>query len=139
MASFKANGDPLEGTITPPNYGAVVPSNNAAFQSLDWSYGDQYGDTQQDHTPPTAPTLSSPSHTSTTVALSWTAGTDDVEVAGYRAYKGGVQIGSDIAAGTTTLSVTGLTTATAYTFTVLAFDENGNVSPLSNSLSVTTS
>lgn len=136
MSSTKANGDPLEGTIAVPNYSAVDVFNNVAFHSNDWSYGD--GNARYDVTAPTAVVVSSPSKTTTTVALSWTVPTDNVQVSGYRVYKGGVQFGADLAFGTNTVTVTGLTTATPYVFTVKSFDEDGNLSVASNSLSVTT-
>lgn len=90
-----------------------------------------------DVTAPSAPVLSSPSHTSTTVALSWTVSTDDVGVVAYDIYKDGV-LNHTNAAGSTTYTVTGLTTATAYAFTVKARDAAGNASVASNSVSVTT-
>lgn len=67
--------------------------------------------------------------------LSWTASTDNVGVAGYRVYNG-----STLGATTNgvTYTVTGLTANTAYTFTVIAYDAAGNVSPSSNAVSVTT-
>nr|WP_319633430.1 fibronectin type III domain-containing protein [Paenibacillus psychroresistens] len=91
------------------------------------------GDTQA----PSAPTsLSSPSKTTTTVNLSWTASTDNVAVTGYDIYKGGVLAGSTT--GATTFNVTGLTANTAYSFTVNAKDAAGNFSAASSALSVTT-
>lgn len=88
---------------------------------------------------PTAPTgLTSPSKTSTTVNLSWTASTDNVGVTGYDVYRGGTTlVGSTT--GATSLTATGLTANTAYSFTVKAKDAAGNVSAASNALSVTTS
>ncbi|WP_233566620.1 fibronectin type III domain-containing protein [Cohnella endophytica] len=91
------------------------------------------GDTQA----PTAPTnLTSPSKTSTSVNLSWTASTDNVGVTGYDIYKGGALAGSTT--GATTFTVSGLTANTVYTFTVKAKDAAGNVSAASGSLNVTT-
>ncbi|NBC68376.1 hypothetical protein GT003_05125 [Paenibacillus sacheonensis] len=92
------------------------------------------GDTQA----PSAPSnLTSPSKTTTSVNLSWTASTDNVAVTGYNIYNGSTLAGT-VASGTT-FSVTGLTANTAYTFTVKAKDAAGNVSAASNALSVTTS
>ncbi|MBW7474700.1 discoidin domain-containing protein [Paenibacillus oenotherae] len=85
---------------------------------------------------PTAPTaLASPSHTDTTVNLSWTASTDNVGVTGYDIYRDNVKI--DSAAGTT-YTATGLTAATAYSFAVKAKDAAGNVSAASTAITVTT-
>ncbi|WP_422079421.1 fibronectin type III domain-containing protein [Ulvibacterium sp.] len=90
------------------------------------------GDTQ----PPTAPTLSSMGQTDTTVDLSWTGATDDIDVTGYRIYKDGVLEASLGNIGT--YQVTGLTAGTSYNFTAMALDAAGNESPVSNSVSVTT-
>ena len=115
----------------------VTAVDNAGFETAKSSA--LTGSTSADTTAPSAPTLSSTGHTSTTVSLSWTAATDDVHVAGYNVYNGGVQFGSTISAPTLTATVTGLTTATPYTFTVKAVDEAANLSVASNSVVVTTS
>lgn len=90
-----------------------------------------------DTTPPTAPVLSSPSHTTTTVDLSWTAGRDDVGIVAYDVFKAGV-LNHTVPFGTDVYTVTGLTTATAYAFTVKARDAAGNSSAASNTVNVTT-
>ena len=90
------------------------------------------GDTQA----PTASTLSSTAQTDTSVALSWTAATDDTAVTGYKVYKGGVletTLGNVLS-----YQVTGLTASTAYNFTVTALDAAGNESVVSNTLNITT-
>jgi chitodextrinase len=90
-----------------------------------------------DTTPPSAPTsLTSPSHTSSSVALSWGASTDNVGVTGYRVYRNGTQVGTPTG---TTFTDSGLTASTTYTYTVKAADAAGNLSAASNSLNVTTS
>ena len=82
-----------------------------------------------DTQPPTAPAnLASPSQTSTTIALTWTASTDNVAVTGYRILRGTVAAGTSA---TTSFTADGLTPSTSYTFTVVAFDAAGNVSPAS--------
>lgn len=87
--------------------------------------------------PPSVPTgLTKVSATSAQVVLSWTASSDScTSVAGYRIYRGGVQIGTS-----TTLSYTDSTTGgtTAYSYTVAAYDSFGNVSGQSSALAVTT-
>jgi chitodextrinase len=85
---------------------------------------------------PTAPILSASGTTSTSTNLSWTGATDNVGIAGYDVYRGGILIASDIT--TTTFAVTGLVASTPYTFTVRAKDGAGNVSPNSNTVSITT-
>ncbi|HWB35764.1 MAG TPA: DUF4832 domain-containing protein, partial [Rugosimonospora sp.] len=89
-----------------------------------------------DTTAPTAPTgLASPSQTSASIGLTWTASTDNTGVTGYRVMRNGSQVAT-----TTTTSYTdvGLAAATAYTYTVTAFDAAGNVSAASAPLTVST-
>jgi chitodextrinase len=89
-----------------------------------------------DTTAPTAPTLSASGTTQTTTNLSWSGATDNVAVTGYDVFRNGSLIGSTTTA--TTFAVTGLTASTTYTFNVRAKDAAGNVSPNSNTVSVTT-
>jgi len=90
-----------------------------------------------DTTAPTAPTsLTASGTTTTTTNLSWTASTDNVGVTGYDVYQGATLKASVTG---TTYAVTGLTAATAYTFSVKAKDAAGNVSASSNVVNVTTS
>jgi chitodextrinase len=79
-----------------------------------------------DTSPPTAPT--NPvvlNRTATSVTLSWAASTDNVGVAGYDAYVGGVLAGRTSA---TTYTFTGLACGTAQTLSVDAYDAAGNQS-----------
>lgn len=93
-----------------------------------------------------APTaLTSPAKTTTTVDLSWTAPSDGPEpnvsdyVVQYKANASSTWLTfADGASTTTTATVTGLTTGTAYNFRILASNANGNSAP-SNVLNVTTS
>lgn len=85
---------------------------------------------------PTAPTnLVANNPTSNTVALSWTASTDNVGVAGYDIYANSVYKAT---ASGTTATVQGLTPLTAYNFYVIAKDAAGNPSPQSNIANETT-
>ena len=91
---------------------------------------------QTDSQAPTAPTLSSTVQTDTTADLSWTAATDNTGVTGYKVYKDTVletTLGNVLS-----YQVTGLTSATAYNFTVTALDAAGNESVVSNTLAITT-
>lgn len=86
---------------------------------------------------PTAPTtLAASGTTSTTTNLSWTASTDNVAVTGYDVYQGTTLKASVTG---TTYAVSGLTAATAYTFSIKAKDAAGNISASSNVASITTS
>ena len=77
------------------------------------------------------------SKTSTTVALSWQASTDNVGVTGYEVFLNGSATPSASPTGTTA-SLTGLTPGTTYSITVKARDAAGNRSASSTPLSVTT-
>ncbi|MFB7943615.1 discoidin domain-containing protein [Kitasatospora phosalacinea] len=93
--------------------------------------------TAPDTVPPSAPGgLRVTGQSDTTVSLAWNASVDDVGVTGYR-----VLLGDAVAAATaaTSLTVTGLSPATAYGFTVRALDAAGNVSPASAQVTATTS
>ncbi|MEU6530024.1 glycoside hydrolase family 6 protein [Streptomyces sp. NPDC046928] len=90
-----------------------------------------------DTTAPTAPAgLRATAKTATSVSLAWTAATDDVGVTGYDVYRDGTRVGSTATG--TTYTDTGLSAATAYSYTVRARDAAGNVSAASAALSVTT-
>jgi hypothetical protein len=72
---------------------------------------------------------------SSQVTLSWSAATDNVGVTGYRVYRNGTLVASPA---TTSVSITGLSASTQYSFTVSAVDAAGNASAQSAPLSVTT-
>ncbi|WP_275315114.1 GEVED domain-containing protein [Tenacibaculum bernardetii] len=94
------------------------------------------GGAQADTTAPSAPaSLSASSIAQTSLTLNWSASTDNVAVTGYDVYQGAAKLGSST--GTST-NITGLTVATAYTFSVRAKDAAGNVSSSSNVVNVTT-
>ncbi|MEO8516788.1 MAG: M4 family metallopeptidase, partial [Flavobacterium sp.] len=90
-----------------------------------------------DTSAPTAPaSLTASGTTQTTTNLSWTASADNVGVTGYNVYQG-TTLKATVT--TTSYAVTGLTAATAYTFSVKAKDAAGNISASSNVVNVTTS
>jgi len=72
---------------------------------------------------------------SSQINLSWSPSSDNVGVAGYGVYRGGVQIAT---ATTTSYSNTGLSPATSYTYTVAAYDAAGNVSGQSTAVTAVT-
>jgi cellulose 1,4-beta-cellobiosidase len=89
-----------------------------------------------DTTAPSVPSsLAVTGTTASSASLSWAPSTDNVGVAGYRVYRGGVQVGT--AAGPT-FTDTGLTAATQYSYTVAAYDAAGNVSARSAPVTATT-
>lgn len=93
---------------------------------------------------PTAPTgLSASAKTSTGFTLTWVGSTDNIAVTRYDVYLNNVFYGSTVkpdysTALPTTLPVSGLTAATAYSLQVKAIDAMGNASALSSTLSVIT-
>jgi hypothetical protein len=85
---------------------------------------------------PTTPTNVTGTPTANSVALSWTASTDDVGVTGYRVYRNGSQVGTPAG---TSFTDTGLNPSTTYSYTVAAVDGGGLASPQSSpATSVTT-
>ncbi|WP_033259700.1 MULTISPECIES: discoidin domain-containing protein [Kitasatospora] len=93
--------------------------------------------TAPDTTAPTAPGgLRVTGQSDTTVSLAWNAATDDVAVTGYRVLLGGAVAAATAA---TSATVTGLSPATAYAFTVRALDAAGNLSAASAQVTATTS
>jgi chitodextrinase len=96
-----------------------------------------------DTVPPSAPgTLTGTAISGGEIDLTWGAATDNVGVAGYRVER---CLGADCTSfvklattSSTTLSDTGLTPNTTYSYIVRAFDAANNLGPYSNSVSVTT-
>jgi chitodextrinase len=85
----------------------------------------------------TPPNLTAAAVAAKQVNLAWSAASDigGVGLAGYHVYRGGTLIGSSAS---TSYSDTTTVALTAYTYTVAAYDNAGNVSLQSNSASVTT-
>lgn len=104
--------------------------DNPNYVNLVW--GTPTTDTQA----PTAPTnLVANNPTASSVALSWTASTDNVGVTGYDVYANNVLKATVTGTSTT---VQGLASSTTYNFHVIAKDAAGNSSPQSNIATETT-
>jgi chitodextrinase len=89
-----------------------------------------------DITAPSVPTnLLATALSTSQINLSWTASTDNVGVADYTIYRGGVKVGTSA---TNSYSDIGLNPSTAYTYTVDAYDAAGNHSTQSSAASATT-
>ncbi|MFC7682133.1 lytic polysaccharide monooxygenase [Paenibacillus sp. GCM10028914] len=120
----------------------ISDTGNAFYQVIDVNLNNNDGGGETpapDTQAPTAPAnLMSTSTTATSVALSWSAASDNVGVTGYDIYKGSTLAGS-VAGSVLNYTVNGLTANTAYDFTVKAIDAAGNVSSASNVVTVTTS
>ncbi|HEU5471410.1 MAG TPA: fibronectin type III domain-containing protein [Actinophytocola sp.] len=110
----------------------TVAGQNTTLAEITVTDGGGGGDTEA----PTAPGQPVVEATTTdSVSLSWPASTDNVGVTAYDVFNG------DTLATTvtgTSATVTGLTAATSYTFTVKARDEAGNVSAASPSVTAQT-
>jgi len=129
-------GGTLIGTSTTPTYtdNALTPGTNYSYTV---SAGDAAGNfsaqstalatsTLADTVAPSVPAnLNSTGQTPTTISLSWSASTDNVSVAGYKLYRGGVLIATQPGL---TYTDTGLTSGTSYSYTVAAYDAVGNTS-----------
>jgi chitodextrinase len=84
------------------------------------------GTTMADSQPPTAPGgLTATATSSTSVALGWSASTDNVGVAGYRVSRNGTLVATTTGR---TWTDSAAAAATSYTYSVVAFDTVGNVS-----------
>ncbi|MFI7631188.1 discoidin domain-containing protein [Microbispora rosea] len=134
-----ASGNAVAINLSPlsARYVRITVTGNTGWPAAQIGELEVYGTAGSgDTTAPTAPgDLTVTAKTATSVSLSWSAASDDTGVTGYE-----VRRGSTVAATVqgTTHTVTGLSPATAYTFTVTARDAAGNVSPASNVVSVTT-
>jgi acid phosphatase type 7 len=85
---------------------------------------------------PSAPTnLTATAPAANRVNLSWTASSDNTGVAGYRIFRGGVQIGTS---SSTSYADTTVAPGTSYSYYVVAYDGAGNTSSPSNTVSVKT-
>jgi endonuclease I len=108
--------------------------DNPAYVNAIW--GGTTGGGTTDTTVPSTPTsLTSTAKTTTSVTLAWNASTDNIGVTGYNVYVNGV-----LRTTVTTLNtvVSSLTAATSYAFTIRAKDAAGNLSGVSNTVTVVT-
>ncbi len=104
-------------------------------QGAGWDIGAyEYDDgSPSDTESPTIPeNLIATAISSSQINLSWTASTDNIEIAGYHVYRDRVLVG---ASNNTSYTDTGLTASTTYTYTVLAYDVAENKSDQSASAS----
>jgi serine/threonine protein kinase/chitodextrinase len=79
--------------------------------------------------------LHSTGQSDTTIALAWSAATDNVGVAGYEIYRGGVHVANVSTPG---YLDTALTPATQYSYTVRSYDASNNASADSNTATAKT-
>ena len=142
-------GGVSQGTVTGTSYNATgltastaysftvrardaANNNSAQSTALGVTTSAPAGDTQAPSVPSS---LSSASVAQTSFTLNWAASTDNVGVALYEVFRGGVSQGTVTG---TSFNATGLNAGTAYSMTVRARDAAGNNSAQSSALSVTT-
>jgi chitodextrinase len=136
-----ATGNSVTITLPANTTGRFVQLNitaNTGWPAAQISQFEVWGSTVGggDMQPPSAPTnLTSPAKTANSASLSWTASTDNVGVAGYQVLVNRTAVGTTAS---TSFTVSSLSAATAYTFTVKAYDAAGNYSAASAPLTVTT-
>ncbi|MCM3494045.1 lytic polysaccharide monooxygenase [Paenibacillus lactis] len=109
----------------------VADTANAFYNVIDVDFGGGNGNPNPSVPAPTG--LTSPSQTSSSVSLAWTASTG---ASSYEVYRNGTLVGTSA---TTSYNDTGLTAGTSYTYTVVAVSSNGSKSAASAPLSVSTS
>ena len=123
---------------TTPNAGTAVTINDTAPTNDVWDLAaiEVVPQASAGTTSPTAPSgLAATVVSSAEVDLSWTASTSSIGVAGYTVTRNGTAIGTSP---NTTFNDTTVSAGTTYTYTVTAFDTQGNVSGPSNAVSITT-
>jgi chitodextrinase len=121
----------------------LISSGGVERPALTWLKGfvsgTQGGDTQAPSTPAG---LMSTASTSSSIALAWTASTDNVGVTSYQVLRAPGASGGTFAqvgtSATTSFNNTGLAAATTYRFQVRAVDAAGNVSAVSNTVTAAT-
>lgn len=130
------------GSLNPAHYlidaeaGFEIWQGGQGLATNSFSFSATAGTGGGDTTPPSVPAnLAVTGTTSSSASLSWSASTDNVGVAGYRVYRGGVQVGTTAG---TSFTDTGLSASTQYSYTVAAYDAAGNVSAQSSPATATT-
>ncbi len=116
------------GAVKDPAGNALATITNAAITNNSTQVADV--------TAPTTPTGLSATAGVRSVALAWTASTDAVGVVAYFIYRGGVKV-LTVASPSVSITNTGLTAGTSYSFTVSAVDRAGNESSQTGSQSAT--
>jgi len=121
-------------------FNAIEGENTIYYYSIDSSSNTEtVKDTtiKVDVTSPSTPTLSGSASSPTQINLSWTTATDNVSVSRYNIYNADTAT-LLIAVSSTSYSFTGLTPNTTYRYYIKAYDQAGNISDESNTLSITT-
>jgi chitodextrinase len=124
----------LRMTLHPTSYDwQFVPAAGSTF--TDSGTTQCHGASSDTQAPSTPTNLQAEATGPASVALSWTASTDNVAVTGYRIQRDGAQVGSSTS---TSFTDTTVAPGTSATYTVTAYDSGGNVSAASGPAPVTT-
>lgn len=124
LAVVAANQRGTSTATSDPSAVVVAPTSLPPPTTTSGSSGSGSGSSGSDTTAPSTPTnLATTGNTTTSVALTWSASTDNVGVTGYAVSANGAPQGTTTA---TSFAVSGLTCGTTYTFGVQAFDAAGN-------------
>src|SRR4029077_212039 len=91
--------------------------------------------TVTDTVPPAPAALAGTAATATEIDLSWSGATDDVAVTGYQVQRDGVLLAT--LGAVTTYADSGLPASTTHDYVVYALDAAGNISPSSNTSTIT--
>ncbi|TGN22980.1 endonuclease [Empedobacter tilapiae] len=132
VANVQGNRNPF---IDNPYLATVIWGGPKAQNTWPESFNGEGGSETDTEKPSTPTNLASSNITTTSVALTWTASTDNVAVSGYdiyvnNAYNSSVFSNNGI--------ISGLASSTTYSFYVVAKDAAGNKSDNSQSIEVTT-
>jgi Fibronectin type III domain len=118
------------------SYNYCVRCQNDSGDVNTTDYGISFSVDVPDSEPPTIPSgLQASPVSSSQINLTWTASTDNVGVTGYTIYRDGVQLDTSP---TNSYPDTGLSPSSSYTYTVSAYDAEGNESNQSSPASATT-
>lgn len=132
VANVQGNRNPF---IDNPYLATVIWGGPKAQNTWPESFNGEGGSETDSEKPSTPTNLASSNITTSSVALTWTASTDNVAVSGYdiyvnNAYNSSVSSNNGI--------ISGLASSTTYSFYVVAKDAAGNKSDNSQSIEVTT-
>jgi fibronectin type 3 domain-containing protein len=132
--NYETSGADSPAQLLPDAFTAAMTANRAgAFTSTGVAFSKMIAGTDtRPPVRPSAPTLSSSS--STIAGITWTPTTDNIGVAGYNIYRNGVVVAQ---VATPSYYDSALTPGDTYIYGLSAFDAQGNVSPQSETLTVT--
>ncbi len=125
------------GLVAATRYSYVVAAFDSAGNFSARSAALEAVTTAPDTQAPSVPVgLTASNISSNSISLAWSPSNDNVAVAGYKVFRNGAHIASTVA---TAHADTGLVASTTYSYSIAAYDANGNESAQSSPLGVATS